>query len=63
MKAIAVAVREGIFKLDEQGKSTCEIAASFGHCVAAVQRNNLLRVNQSRLASGISHSHSGGGLE
>ena len=38
MKAIPVAVREGILKLDEQGKSTCEIAASFGHCVAAVRR-------------------------
>jgi len=38
MKAIAVAVRERILKLYDQGKSTCEIAASFGYCVAAVRR-------------------------
>ena len=38
MKAIPVAVRERILKLYDQGKSTCEIAASFGYCVAAVRR-------------------------
>ena len=38
MKAIPVAVRERILKLYDQGKSTCEIAASLGYCVAAVRR-------------------------
>lgn len=38
MKAIPVAVRERILKLYDQGKSTGEIAASFGYCVAAVRR-------------------------
>ena len=38
MKAIPVPVRERILKLYEQGKSTGEIAASFGYCVAAVRR-------------------------
>ena len=38
MKAIPVAVRERILKLYEQGKSTAEIAAWSGHCVAAVRR-------------------------
>ncbi len=38
MKAIPVAVRERILKLYGQGKSTGEIAASFGYCVAAVRR-------------------------
>ncbi len=38
MKAIPVAVRERILKLYDQGKSTAEIAARFGHCVAAVRR-------------------------
>jgi transposase len=38
MKAIPVAVRERIIKFYEQGKSTEEIAASFGFCVAAVRR-------------------------
>lgn len=38
MKAIPVAVRERILKLYEQGKSTDEIAAGFGYCVAAVRR-------------------------
>jgi transposase len=38
MKAIPVAVRERILKLYEQGKSTAELAASFGYCVAAVRR-------------------------
>jgi transposase len=38
MKAIPVAVRERILKLYDQGKSTREIAASFGYCVAAVRR-------------------------
>ena len=38
MKAIPVAVRERILKLYDQGKSTCDIAASFGYCVAAVRR-------------------------
>ncbi len=38
MKAIAVPVRERILKLYDQGKSTAEIAASFGYCVAAVRR-------------------------
>jgi transposase len=38
MKAIPVEVRERILKLYDQGKSTCDIAASFGYCVAAVRR-------------------------
>ncbi len=38
MKAIPVAVRERILKLYDQGKSTGDIAASFGYCVAAVRR-------------------------
>jgi transposase len=38
MKAIPVVVRERILKLYDQGKSTAEIAASFGYCVAAVRR-------------------------
>jgi transposase len=38
MKAIPVAVRERILKLYEQGKSTAEIAAWSGYCVAAVRR-------------------------
>lgn len=38
MKAIPVAVRERILKLYHQGKSTRELAASFGYCVAAVRR-------------------------
>ena len=38
MRAIPVAVRERILKLYDQGKSTREIAASFGYCVAAVRR-------------------------
>ena len=38
MKAIPVVVRERILKLYEQGKSTREIAASLGYCVAAVRR-------------------------
>lgn len=38
MKAIPVAVRERILKLYDRGKSTGEIAASFGSCVAAVRR-------------------------
>ena len=38
MKAIPVVVRERILKLYDQGKSTGEIAASFGYCVAAVRR-------------------------
>ena len=38
MKAIPVAVRERILKLYDQGKSTDEIAGSFGYCVAAVRR-------------------------
>jgi transposase len=38
MKAIPVAVRERILKLYDQGQSTCEIATSFGYCVAAVRR-------------------------
>ncbi len=37
MKAIPVPVRERILKLYDQGKSTGEIAASFGSCVAAVR--------------------------
>ena len=38
MKAIPVAVRERILHLYDQGKSTRDIAASFGYCVAAVRR-------------------------
>lgn len=38
MKAISVPVRERILHLYDQGKSTCEIAASLGYCVAAVRR-------------------------
>jgi transposase len=38
MKSIPVAMRERILKLYEQGKSTVEIAAFSGFCVAAVRR-------------------------
>jgi transposase len=38
MKAIPVPVRERILKLYDQGKSTSDIAASLGYCVAAVRR-------------------------
>jgi transposase len=38
MKAIPVPVRERILHLYDQGKSTCEIAASLGYCVAAMRR-------------------------
>lgn len=38
MKAIPVPVRERILHLYDQGRSTCEIAASLGYCVAAVRR-------------------------
>lgn len=38
MKAIPVAIRERILALYDQGRSTAEIAASFGYCVAAVRR-------------------------
>jgi transposase len=38
MKAIPVPVRERILKLYDQGKSTGEIAAFSGYCVAAVRR-------------------------
>lgn len=38
MKAIPVAVRERILHLYDQGKSTGEIGASLGYCVAAVRR-------------------------
>ena len=38
MKAIPVPVRERILHLYGQGRSTCEIAASLGYCVAAVRR-------------------------
>ena len=38
MKAIPVPVRERILHLYDQGKSTSEIAASLGYCVAAVRR-------------------------
>ena len=38
MKAIPVAMRERILKLYDQGKSTVEIAAFSGYCVAAVRR-------------------------
>ena len=38
MKSIPVAMRERILQLYEQGKSTAEIAAFSGFCVAAVRR-------------------------
>jgi len=38
MKAIPLPVRERILKLYDQGKSTAEIAAFSGYCVAAVRR-------------------------
>ena len=38
MKAIPVPVRERILHLYDQGKSTADIAASLGYCVAAVRR-------------------------
>ena len=38
MKAIPVPLRERILKLYDQGKSTVEIAAFSGYCVAAVRR-------------------------
>src|ERR1035437_2981012 len=38
MKAIPVPLRERILKLYEQGKSTADIAAFCGYCVAAVRR-------------------------
>ena len=38
MKAIPVPLRERILKLYEQGKSTAEIAAFCGYCMAAVRR-------------------------
>ena len=38
MKTIPVPVRERILHLYNQGKSTGEIAASLGYCVAAVRR-------------------------
>lgn len=38
MKAIPVPVRERILHLYNQGKSTNEIAAGLGYCVAAVRR-------------------------
>ena len=38
MKAIPVAVRERILQLYDQGRSTVEIAAALGYCVAAVRR-------------------------
>ena len=38
MRSIPVAVRERILQLYEQGKSTREIAAFSGFCVAAVRR-------------------------
>ena len=38
MKAIPVPVRARILKLYDQGKTTAEIAGSFGYCVAAVRR-------------------------
>ena len=38
MKAIPVPVRERILHLYDQGKSTGEIAAGLGYCVAAVRR-------------------------
>jgi hypothetical protein len=41
MKAIPVPVRERILELYGQGKSTSDIAASLGYCVAAVRRVRL----------------------
>jgi len=38
VKAIPVEVRERILKLYEAGRSTEQIAESFGYCVAAVRR-------------------------
>jgi transposase len=38
MKAIPVPVRERILHLYDQGKSTSDIGASLGYCVAAVRR-------------------------
>jgi transposase len=38
MRAIPVPLRERMLKLYDQGKSTADIAASFGFCVAAVRR-------------------------
>ena len=38
MKAIPVELRERILHLYEQGKSTVDIAAGLGYCVAAVRR-------------------------
>jgi transposase len=38
MKAIPVAIRERVLTLYNQGRSTAEIVASFGYCVAAVHR-------------------------
>jgi transposase len=38
MRAIPLPVRERILQLYERGKSTGEIAAAFGFCVAAVRR-------------------------
>ena len=38
MKAIAVATRQRILTLYEQGRSTEEISAFFGFCVAAIRR-------------------------
>ena len=38
MKAIPVPVRERILHLYDRGKSTADIAASLGYCVAAVRR-------------------------
>jgi transposase len=38
MKAIPVPVRERILELYDQGKSTNDIAAGLGYCVAAVRR-------------------------
>lgn len=38
MKAIPVTVREHILNLYDLGKSTGDIAASCGYCVAAVRR-------------------------
>ncbi|MST94149.1 MAG: hypothetical protein EXS33_02560, partial [Pedosphaera sp.] len=37
MKVIPIPVRERILMLYDQGKSTGEIAASFGYCAAAVR--------------------------
>lgn len=38
MRAIPVPVRERIIKLYSEGRTTVEIAASLGYCVAAVRR-------------------------